>query len=712
MLRIRAIERAAIGVAVLAGSGAAVAVSPTELGTVTVTATRVDESSFEVPASIAVVPGSEFNVDTLGVNLSEGLSAVPGLVARNRQNYAQDLQISIRAFGARSAFGIRGVRLYADGIPATQPDGQGQVSHFNLATADRVEVVRGPFSALYGNSSGGVLEIFTADGADPEKLSFAAAAGSFNTWRANLGVSGAMAVAGHQLDYNLGYMRFETDGFRDHSEAQRDSVNGKVNLKVGSGGKLTLMLNSLSSPDTQDPLGLTREQVDQDPSQADAVAEQFDTRKSIDQTQVGAVYEHQWGDAHKLRVLGYGGNRQIEQFLAIPTGPQNSSTHSGGVIDLNNDFWGLDARWSWRSRLARRPFTLVLGTSYDDLSQHRRGYENFVGDQLGVRGDKRRDEINDVYDFDQYLQANWSFAEQWSLLAGVRHSRVKFESSDRYVTDENPNDSGSATYSETTPVAGLLYRHSPVLHLYAAYGSGFETPTLVELAYRPDGGSGLNLDLDAARTNNAEIGAKFMVLPYVRAELAVFQAQTRDELVVATNSGGRATYQNAGRTRRQGAEASLNANLGSRLHAVLAYSWIKAEVDEDYLACTGRPCADAVTLIREGNRLPGVPESSLYGALRWGNDTGWQATLDATHVSAVPVNDINSESAPSYHLVGVSGAYVVDVARTRIRGFVSVDNLLDDDYVGSVIVNDGNGRYYEPGPGRTVLVGFRLDLNH
>lgn len=465
----------------LAGLLSSTAVAQTELDPITVTATRTPEPSFDVPASVDGVPGAAFNTDTLGVNLSEGLSAVPGLIARNRQNYAQDLQISIRAFGARSTFGIRGVRLYLDGIPATQPDGQGQVSHFNLATAERVEVLRGPFSALYGNSSGGVIQLFTADGSEHPQLTFGTAAGSYGTWRANLVASGKSDIGSQAFDYNLGYTRFETDGFRDHSAAERDSLNGKLNLQVGTAGRLTLLLNVFASPDTQDPLGLTRAQFEEDPSQATAVATQFNTRKSVDQSQGGAVYEHRLGDAHTLRLLGYGGRRQIEQYLAIPPGPQGNPTHSGGVIDLDSGYAGLDARWSWRTRLARRPLSLTLGLSYDDLRQERRGYENFVGEQLGVRGARRRDETNDVYDFDQYLQAGWAFSERWTALAGLRHSRVKFESDDQYVTDDNPDDSGSTDYARTTPVGGLMYRHSPVLHLYAAYGTGFETPTLVEL---------------------------------------------------------------------------------------------------------------------------------------------------------------------------------------------------------------------------------------
>ncbi|MGQ0701378.1 MAG: TonB-dependent receptor family protein [Panacagrimonas sp.] len=700
----------AIALGIASGVTAAEEPAPVEtaLDTVTVTATRVKQPAFEVPASIDVIGGESFNEDTLGVNLSEGLAAVPGMLARDRQNYAQDTQISIRGFGSRATFGIRGLRLYLDGIPATQPDGQGQIAHFNLATAERVEVLRGPFSSLYGNSSGGVIQMFTADGTENPRISGGVAAGSFGTWRANLGSRGKAGIA----DYNFDYTRFETDGFRDHSSAERESFNGKLNLAVGASGKLSLVLNHFDSPDTEDPLGLTREQFRDDPSQAPQPALDFNTRKSARQTQAGAVYAHEIGGGHELRVSAYGGNREVVQFLSIPMMSQGGPLVSGGVVDLDSDYTGTDARWSWRSTVAGRPVTLVAGATYDELSQDRRGFLNFVGDQLGVKGELRRDEVNDIDNFDQYAQLSIDLHPRWNTMLGLRHSKVQFDSQDRYVVGPNEDDSGRAEFSETTPVAGVLFRLNPQVHLYGAYGRGFETPTFAELAYRPDGAPGLNFDLKAARTDNTELGAKFRLSSNTRAQFAVFHADTEDELVVATNSGGRSTFQNAGRTRRQGAELSIETELAQRLNLQLAWTWIEAEVRELYFACTGVPCTTPSTPVGRGNRLPGLPESNLFAALRWGGDSGWHAGVDARYVDAVPVNDVNDQSAPSYGLVGLDGGYVLTQAWGRLRTFVRVENLFDEEYIGSVIVNDGNGRFFEPGPERSVLAGLRFDWDY
>ncbi|MDB5969056.1 MAG: ligand-gated channel [Hydrocarboniphaga sp.] len=683
--------------------------APAAVETVTVTATRLPVAAFDVPASIDVVSGNDLHGNSLGVNLSESLPAVAGLLARDRQNYAQDTQISIRGFGARSTFGVRGVRLYLDGIPATQPDGQGQVSHFNIGSADRVEVLRGPFSAMYGNSSGGVIQMFTADGSDQPIVSGGMAGGSFGTWRTSIGVRASLDPE-KNIDYNFNYTAFHTEGFRDHSEARRESFNTKLGWQLSTDSKLTFVLNSFSSPDAQDPLGLSRAQFEDHPSQAAPVATQFNTRKSADQVQGGAIYDLRLNDEQSIRVLGYYGQRNIEQYLAIPISVQQASaTHSGGVVSLGSDYGGSDARWTYAGLLGDRKFSLVAGMSFDDLSQHRRGYNNFIGTEVGVKGALRRDETDQVYDLDEYLQASYQLSGRWSALAGVRHSQVKFDSDDHYIVGANGDDSGKADYSATTPVAGLMFQASKALHFYGAYGEGFETPTFAELGYRPDGGAGLNFDLKSSKTRNAEIGAKLRLPRKTEFDVAVFQANTDKELAVASNVGGRSTYLNIDHTRRQGVESSLSTEIVRDLRLQLAYTWLDATVRDGYRTCSSTPCPVPTTPVPAGSRIPGVPKNSLYGAFNWGRSAGWNAEIDARYIGSVPVNDINTQSAPSYTLVGLGAGYVFDLPHWRIRNFLRLDNLFGKDYVGSVIVNDGNGRYYEPGPGRSLLAGVNFD---
>ena len=690
------------GAALADDAPAPAATNPSTLPDIVVTATRTEQSSFDVPASInSVAIGDQ--TDTLGVNPSEFLDGIPGLSARDRQNYAQDEQISIRGFGARSTFGVRGVRLYIDGIPATMPDGQGQVSHFNLDSADRIEVLRGPFSALYGNSSGGVIQVFTADGSDPPRIGLDLVGGSYGVWRASANARGLSGDFG----YNLDVTHFQTDGYRDHSAAERESGNAKLTWKIGEGGKLTLLANTLSLPNAQDPLGLTHAQFDADPTQVTASAIQFNTRKSVHQSQGGAIWDQDLGSGNSLRVLGYYGNRGVQQFLSVPVSAQANPLHSGGVVDLDSDYGGADARWTWTGELAGRAFEIAAGFAWDRQQQLRQGYENFVGDVLGVAGALRRNEDDTVSDFDQYAQATWHVADAWSLTAGLRHSQVKFDSADHYVTTGNPDDSGRVDYGATTPVAGVLWHAADWANLYASYGKGFETPTFNELAYRADGGAGLAFDLVPSRSRNGEIGIKLRPAPGIEANAALFRADTRDELAVATSSGGRTTYQNIGKARREGAEASLSMRLGGDWKLQLAYTWLDATFRSAFLTCSGTPCTVPDTPVAAGTRIPGIPKTDAHAALRWGGDSGWRTSLQGDYVSAVAVNDLGTDAAPSYFVAAADVGYGLDLPSGQLRAFARIDNLLDRRYAGSVIVNDANGRYFEPAPDRTLMLGLQ-----
>jgi iron complex outermembrane receptor protein len=676
----------------------------TRLPDIVVTATRTPQASFEVPASIDVVHMDEERERTAS-HLSEYLAAVPGVVARNRQNQAQDEQISIRGFGARSSFGVRGVRLYSDGIPATMPDGQGQVSHFNLDSAGRIEVLRGPFSALYGNSSGGVIEVFTAAGTAPPTTRVDLVGGSDGFGRAGINARGRRGG----FDWNLDFSHFRTDGYRRHSAAERDSGNARLAWQVGDGGSLTLLANTLSAPTAEDPLGLTRAQMDQDPRQVAPVAELYDTRKSVYQRQAGAVLEHPFGAGHALRALAYAGRRKVVQFLAIPPAAQARPTHSGGVIDLDSDYRGSDLRWTWQGELARRPLELAAGLAFDEQLQHRQGYENFVGDLLGVRGRLRRSEDDTVASFDQYAQATWHFGEDGSLTLGARHSEVRFRSRDFFVAAGNPDDSGRTRFAATTPVAGLMWRASPRTHLYASFGEGFETPTFNELGYRSDGGGGLAFDLRPARSRNGELGIKLRPHPDLRANLAAFRADTRDELAVATSMGGRTTYRNVGRSRRQGLEASLDWRPAGDWRLQLAFTRLDAHFRSAFLACASSSCTVPDTPVAAGTRIPGIPSTDFYLGLRRGGELGWNGVLEAHYVGSVAVNDRATEAAPVFAVVGLGMGHAQRTRQGMLRTFARIDNLFDRAYAGSVIVNDANGRFYEPAPGRSFTLGLRWE---
>lgn len=682
-------------------TGAQAQQAEASLAPVVISVTRQEQSGFDLPASVDVVGQSDIQAARPLINISESLVRVPGIVAQNRQNYAQDVQISSRGFGARASFGVRGLRLYSDSIPATQPDGQGQVSHFDLASASRIEVLRGPFSALYGNSSGGVISIFTEDGGPETQIEGSLFLGSDSMYRVGTKISGQEG----KVSYVLSTSRFDTDGYRDHSAAQRTALNGKIRYTPSDDTKIALVLNSVDMPDTQDPLGLTRAEYAARPAQATGVAYTFNTRKSVSQTQIGGTFDHRLSADQSVQVTAYAGTRATTQFQAIPVATQAPTSHPGGVIDLSRDYGGIDARWTMRGRLLGRPANATVGIAYETLDERRQGFQNFVGPALGILGAQRRDEDNTVRSFDQYLQGEWLFADQWTALAGLRHSRVAFRAQDQYFS--NGDDSGSIRYQATNPVVGLTYHASDTVNLYGTAGKGFETPTLNELAYRPAGGAGLNLGLAAATSRQWEIGIK-MRLAQWQLQAAHFRANTANEIVVQTNTGGRTTFQNAGDTERRGFELSANGVLSRNVSVYLAATQLDAIYADGFRTCTAAPCTSPNVVIAAGNRIPGIPRTSLYAELSWRLPAwGLESALELRKASRIFVDDRNSDSAPGYTTAALRLALKQKHGHWTVREFVRVDNLFNRQYAGSVIVNEGNARYFESAPQRTWLAGLQ-----
>jgi len=660
----------------------------------------VEDDSFDLPVAIDRVDRDVIREDKPQVNLSESLNRVPGVVVQNRQNYAQDLQISSRGFGSRATFGVRGLRLIADGIPATMPDGQGQAATFSLGSADRIEVMRGPFSSLYGNAAGGVIQIFTADGPPQPTISGSVFFGDYDTWKLATQLGGTFG----QLNTIADLSRFQTDGYRDHSWARRDHGNAKIKYDLGSRGVVTVVANVLDQPETQDPLGLDRNQVTMDRRQAGTNALAFNTRKSVAQSQLGLTYGLPVTGADRFEARVYGGDRQVTQHLGIPLFVQTGTpTHSGGVVDLDRGYGGVGVRWTHATKLAGGPLTASVGFDGDRMAERRQGFLN----EFGVTGALRRNEDNTVSNTDFYAQAEWGFAPRWNLLLGARYSRVRFESEDYYVVAGNPDDSGSLAFSKTTPVAGLSFMLTPAVALYGNIGRGFETPTFTELAYRPDGSSGLNFALRPATSTHRELGIKSRIGEAMRLNASVFRIDVTDEIVVATNAGGRSTFKNATETQRDGFELAWEGRFRHGLEAALAYTWLDARFTQPFVAGV----VGGTVTIPAGNRLPGVPPRTLYGEVVWRHaPSGFHAGVDARHNGQVFVNDGNTEFAGAYTVWGLRAGFEQRGRAWRVAEFVRVDNVTDKEYIGSVIVSEANGRYYEPAPTRNFLVGVQASL--
>ncbi|WP_175651496.1 TonB-dependent receptor family protein [Pseudomonas sp. Marseille-P9899] len=658
-----------------------------------VTGTYVPASTFDVPASLDIVTRDQFAEGQAGVNLSEALSRVPGVVVQNRQNYAQDLQVSTRGYGARAAFGIRGIKVLSDGIPASTPDGQGQAASLNLDVADRVEVLRGPASALYGSNAGGGIQMFSKDGSGPATIGASTLLGSDGFLKNRLYSQGGNDQAGFVLDAS----RMDTDGYRDHSAARRDQTFAKVHVRPDEDSRLALIFNTLEQNGTQDPLGQTWSGYKQDPRSVIPQAEQYNTRKSIHHQQVGLNYERDFGDA-TLQFNAYAGKRSVIQYLSIPKGtPANE--RGGGVVDFDREFHGGTLRWIQPVTAVPGALTLTFGADYDQSRDDRRGYQNYSGTQLGVKGELRRDEVDTATSLDPYIQAHWEL-DRWTLDAGLRRSSMEMEVDDHYLS--NGDSSGSKKYQRTTPSLSVMYAFTPDLHGYVSAGKAFETPTQAEMAYAPGVSETFNFGLKPATSTQYEIGLKARLTERSRLNVAVFEIHTDDELVVAGSNSGRTSYTNAGKTLRRGLEVGLQQQLAADWELNLAYTHLDATYRDDVIGGTSQ--------IEKGNRLPGVPKDSLFGELVWKPVAGLSTALEGQYRSQVYVEDSNDQkAAPAYTVFNWRARMEQQLDRFTVYEMVRLDNLLDRRYVGSVIVGDGNGRYYEAAPGRSWYAGAGVE---
>jgi iron complex outermembrane recepter protein len=700
-----AVRRTAVA-ALCAGLGGLPAAALAQAGdaVVVVTGTLQGQRIVDAPFAITAIGADTLQSAGPMVNLSESLQRVPGLLVANRNNYAQDLQISSRGFGARATFGVRGLRLYADGIPATMPDGQGQVAHFDLAGAQRIEVLRGPFSVLYGNSSGGVIALFSAP-ATEKTAELALDVGSDGLRQERIKVA---APFGQGFDIRATVSNFEFDGFRPHQAAER--TLGNVRLGWQSERDRVTVLLSDHHQDAQDPLGLTLAQFRADPFQTASQAIDFDTRKTIEQTQVGVNWRHRYGSEglRETAVTLYKGERSVTQFLAITPAVQAPARHGGGVVDFDRDYAGAEARaaFQWGE------LGVVAGLAYETMEDDRRGFENFVGtgaqQVLGVFGRLRRDETNRATSRDAFAQAEWAVGSAIAVTGGVRTGEVEMKSRDRFITPTNFDDSGELKFRYMNPVVGVRWKLQPGWALHASVARGFESPTLGDVAYRPDGAGGFNDALQGQKSRQLEVGSKWRSAN-VELDATLFAINNDNEIGVQTNQGGRSAFQNVGRTQRRGAELAGAWQIAPQWRVQAAASWLDATYRDTFFTCTAAPCATPNVRVDAGNRIAGTQRALGFAEAAW--KPGWvpgEFAVEWRAVARTAANDSNSEFAPGYALAALrwraqfafGAADVLDV-------LARVDNVTDREYAGSVIVNEANGRFYEPGAPRSYLLSVR-----
>jgi len=668
------------------------------LSPLVVTATRSAQNSFDLPVSIDVVDERSIKEGQLQMTLSESLIRVPGITAQNRNQQAQDPQLSTRGFGSRSSFGVRGIRLYVDGIPLTMPDGQGQPGIVDLSAIKSIEVMRGPFSSLYGNSSGGVIQMISADAPKIPEVGAQFMYGSYGTQREVLNAAGTEGI----FEYMLNISNFDTDGYRDHSASRKKQATTKFKFNFSESTKLTTLINWFDQT-AQDPSGLGRANAGEpsaftSPRSVVAAVNNANTRVARDHTQIGINLEHAFNENNSFNVMVYGGNRNNMQILATNSGGTNAR-----ASQIARDFYGTDLRWDNKGDVFSKPYTLSFGVNYGE-SKDARLDTNVLTANL-VSNTLNRDENNNVKNFDQYAQAKLAILDNLDLHAGLRHTKVDLTVKDKFTSGANNNgdNSGSVSYAKTTPVIGATWKVLPALNLYANYGQGFETPTFIEAAYTTSGANSTpNLTLKPSESQNYEVGAKAFIGDNTRVNFTMFKTDTKNELVVKDTANGRSAYGNADKTKRSGVELSVDSQLPNNFSFYGAYTYLDSTFESDYSYVVNAVNKN----IKAGYSLPGAYKTQIYGEVAWkAPSVGFFSALEGFHNSKVFVDDVNSDAAPAYTIFNVRAGFQQNVSNWRVSEYLRVENMFDKDYIGSIKVNDGNARFFEPAAGRNYMVG-------
>lgn len=673
---------------------------------IVVTGTRTLQNSFDLPIAIDVVEQEDIQNGQLQMTLSESLIRVPGITAQNRTQQAQDPQISTRGFGSRSAFGVRGVRVYVDGIPLTMPDGQGQPGVVDLSAIKSIEVMRGPFSALYGNSSGGVIQLLTEDAPKTPEVGATVMFGSYNTKRQVINAAGVA----DGVEYLLNASNFESDGYRDNSESDKQAATAKFKFNISEDTKLTTLVNWFDQ-EAQDPLGLNRARAFSSSTRDQVVPAALFANTSVkrDHTQVGFNLEHALNENNKISFIPYVGTRRNAQILTTTATATTLAGTTARLSEIDRSFYGGDLRWDNNGTLGSLPYSMTLGINYGKSTDDRLDRNILVtGNPANVLN---RDEENISSNFDQYIQGKLSITPTIDIHAGVRHTKVKLEVKDNFITAGAPgqgDNSGSVEYQKTTPVIGAVWKATEALNFYANFGKGFETPTFIEAAFDNVAGgvaSQPNLSLKAAESRNYEIGAKAFLTDNIQANVTLFRVNTKNEIVTRQTVAGRSSFQNAGDTKRTGIEASIDASFDNNLSLFASYTLLNAKFEDPFVTVIN--AAGATGTVNSGNRIPGTYKSQIYGEVAWRYpDLGFFSALEGRHSSQVYVNDINTDKAPSYTIFNLRAGFEQNLTHWQFKEYVRVENMFDKEYIGSIRVNDGNALFFEPGADRNYLLGL------
>ncbi|MFL5475234.1 MAG: TonB-dependent receptor family protein, partial [Gemmatimonadales bacterium] len=657
-----------------------------------ITVPRAPEPLDRVPYAVGVLDRTALQRGQQTVGIDEALNNLPGVVVSNRYNFSLDQRISIRGFGSRSNFGVRGLKILLDGVPQTLPDGQSQLTNVDFANIDRAEVLRGASSSLYGNASGGVISFQTeraAPGPFAQRVRVQGGTGksdndNFYKWQSwTSGRSGSISGT-------LSVSQFKADGFRQHSAAEFRQLNGGADYAISGSTLAILRLSLADNPEAENPGALTASEYAANPDSAAANNIRRGADKDAQQYQLALGLRHFDAGGNEYQATVFGILRDLANPLAAP--PFNGAPPTAGTyVAIDRAVGGARGSLSYQLGQGERAPRLTAGA---DLQKMRDDRQNFVSDAGQQTSTVLLDQREQVTELGPFAQFQWNPQQELLLSTGVRYDWVKFTVDDRFIADGD--DSGDQTMAAASGNIGLSWTPNDRFVPYLNVSTSFETPTTTELVNKPDGTGGLNPDLGPQRAVNYEIGARGQPSSMLTYSVALFLGRITDAIVQGPEVGGRAFFRNAGKTHNDGAEVGLSFSPLKALTLNGAYTYAR------YRFASG----DSL----DGNRLPGVPEHFWRFGLRTNLPADFYVDADHTISTSIAADDANTPSLfiPSYSVTNVRLGWDGQAGSMQIGPFIGVNNLLDRRYIGSVTLNGVGGRVYEPAPLRVIYVGAEI----
>jgi iron complex outermembrane receptor protein len=668
---------------------------------ISVTVTRTPEPLERVPYAVGVLGRGDLQRAQPTIGLDEALSNLPGVVVANRYNFSLDQRISIRGFGSRSNFGVRGLKILLDGVPQTLPDGQSQLTNVEFGTIGRAEVLRGSSSAMYGNASGGVVSLQSEPAAAAPFATRVRAEGGtgkrgdddFYKWQSwSSGRSG-------NASGTLSLSQFKTDGYRQHSAAEIRQLNAGVDYTFSGTTLGTLRFSAADDPTAENPGALTLAEYLANPDSAAGTNILRRADKDVQQQQLSLGLKHVDAAGNELAVTVFGVLRDLKNPLAAPP-PSGPGPTIGTYVDIGRVVGGARVSGSRLLGAGARAPRLTAGA---DVQRMRDNRKNFRAD-AGVPSDSVLiDQREKITEFGPFAQVLWGPDERLLVSAGLRYDWVRFDVADHHLTDGVDN-SGARTNSALSGTAGVSWSQSDAIVPYVNVSTSFETPTTTELVNQPNGAGGFNDQLKPQRAVTYEVGARGRPTARVTYSVALFLGRVSDAIVQQEEVGGRAFFVNAGKTHNDGAEVGLSVTPIDGLTLSGAYTYARYRF-ADYKVVSG---TEVDTL--DGNRLPGVPEHYWRLGLRTALPRGLYLDADHTISTSVVADDANTIFADAWG-AGVTNArlgWSGDVGAVNLAPFLGVNNLWDRQYIGSVTLNGVGGRVIEPAPRRVIYAGLEI----